>query len=287
MACACTRRKRGARGHARRLVSGGVGEIAPPVAGRGSSTRGGVSPAPSGCSSAVRCSVETSVGCSSGEGAAWWQPATDGGRAGWGVYPRAKPAPRWHGCHRPRPVAWWQALDAKRRRLPHWGCEMRRRAHPARKEPATRRPVRWPTRCRCGKRAAATVPGRMRAAATKQQRLATHARPATRAPGGISAQRRVAGRCRSRYGVRMHAPRVRARGRVVWQPSKRSGGGCRGWASPRKPRRRQEDGRASRASRPADCRMRGARNLEPERSPKGAAGLRRHPLPPEQPPSSE
>ena len=123
MACACTRRKRGARGHARRLVSGGVGEIAAPVAGRGSSPRGGVSPAPSGCSSAVRCSVETSVGCSSGEGAAWWQPTTDGGRAGWGVYPRAKPAPRWHGCHRPRPVAWWQALDAQRRRLPRWGSE--------------------------------------------------------------------------------------------------------------------------------------------------------------------
>ena len=63
--------------------------------------------------------------------------------------------------------------------------------------------------------------------------------------------------------------------------------GCHRQVSPRKPRRRQEDGRASRASRPADCRMRGARNLEPERSPKGAAGLRRHPLPPEQPPSSE
>jgi hypothetical protein len=233
MACECTRRKRGARGHAGRLVSGGAGEIAPPVAGRGSSTRGGVSPAPSGCSSAVRCSgsVHYSAGVGwvagrRGRGVA--AAGTDGGRAGWGVYPRAKPAPRRHGCHRPRPVAWWQALDAKRRRLPHWGCEMRRRAHPARKELATRRPVRWPTRCRCGKRAAGTVPVRMRAAATKRQRLATHARPATRAPGGISAQRRVAGRCRSRYGVRKHAPRVRARGRVVWQPAKRSGAAATG-----------------------------------------------------------
>jgi len=27
----------------------------------------------------------------------------DGGRAGWGVYPRAKTAPRRPGCRRPRP----------------------------------------------------------------------------------------------------------------------------------------------------------------------------------------
>ena len=33
----------------------------------------------------------------------------DGRRAGWGVYPRAKTAPRRHGCRRPRP-AMWQAL---------------------------------------------------------------------------------------------------------------------------------------------------------------------------------
>ena len=137
----------------------------------------------------------------------------------------------------PAPGGWWQALDAKRRRLPHWGCEMRRRAHPARKELATRRPVRWPTRCRCGKGAAGTVPVRMRAAATKRQRLAPHSRPATRAPGGISAQRRVAGRCRSRYGVRST--------RRECEPAATSH-----WVSPRKPRRRQTGGRASRASRP-------------------------------------
>ena len=70
---------------------------------------GGRVATPIGCLSAVRCCAETAVGCSSGEG-----------------------------------MVWWQALDAQRRRLPHWGCEKRRRAHPARKEPATRRPVRWP-----------------------------------------------------------------------------------------------------------------------------------------------
>jgi hypothetical protein len=58
----------------------------------------------------------------------------DGGRAGWGAYPRAKPAPRRHGCRRSRPAAWWQALDAKRRRLPHREREKCRRARPARKE---------------------------------------------------------------------------------------------------------------------------------------------------------
>ena len=30
----------------------------------------------------------------------------DGGRAGWGVYPRAKTAPRRHGCRSPRPAMW-------------------------------------------------------------------------------------------------------------------------------------------------------------------------------------
>ena len=45
----------------------------------------------------------------------------------------------------------WQPVDAKRR-----GCRTgdvkRRRAHPVREEPATRRPVRWPPTCHCGKR---------------------------------------------------------------------------------------------------------------------------------------
>ena len=234
MACACTRRKRGARGNAGRLVSGGVGEIAPPVAGRGSSTRGGVSPAPSGCSSAVCCSgsVRYSAGAGwvagrRGRGVA--AAGSDGGRAGRGVYPRAKPAPRWHGCRRPRPV--W--CGGRRSTRSGGGChtgDVKCGGERDRHARSLRRggPVRWPTRCRCGKGAAGTVPVRMRAAATKRQRLATHARPATRAPGGISAQRRVAGRCRSRYGVRTHAPRVRARGQVVWQPSTRSGAAATG-----------------------------------------------------------
>jgi hypothetical protein len=228
MACACTRRKRGARGNAGRLVSGGVGEIAPPVAGRGSSTRGGVSPAPSGCSSAVRCSVETSVGCSSGEGAAWWQPATDGGRAGWGVYPRAKPAPRWHGCHRTRPVAWWQALDAKRRRLPHWGCEIRRRARPARKEPATRRAGaladKMPLRQRSGgDRTGPDAGGCHQAQATGNARKACHT------CAGWYLRSTPCGRPVPEPVWRAkHAPRVIARGQVVWQPSTRSGAAATG-----------------------------------------------------------
>ena len=81
----------------------------------------------------------------------------------------------------------WQALDAKRRRLPHWGCEIGgERIRHAR---SLRRGGRCAGRhrCRCGKRAAATVAVRMRAAATKRKRLAPAARPATRAPGHISA----------------------------------------------------------------------------------------------------
>jgi hypothetical protein len=50
-----------------------------------------------------------------------------GGCAGWGVYPRAKAAPRRHGCRRPHPGT-WHALGAKRRGVPHRGCEKGRRA---------------------------------------------------------------------------------------------------------------------------------------------------------------
>jgi len=222
----------------------------------------------------------------------------DGGRAGWGAYPRSKPAPRWHGCHRPRPVGTaatararrcrgGRPLDAKRRRLPHWGCgnvgERIRSARSLRR----RGPVRWPTKRHCGKRSGGdrTGPdagGCHKAEATGNARKACHTR------AGWYLRSTPCGRPVPVPVWRAkHAPRVRARGRVVWQPSTRSGGGCHRWASPRKPRRRQEDGRASRASRPDDCRRRGARNLEPGRCPEGAAGLRRHPLPPEQPPSSE
>ena len=228
MACACTRRKRGARGHAGRLVSGGVGEIAAPVAGRGSSPRGGVSPAPSGCSS-VRCSAETSVGCSSGEGAAWRQPAvTAGVRAGARIRAQSPRPVGTAATARARRCRGGRPLDAKRRRLPHWGCEMRRRAHPARKEPATWRPVRWPTKRHCGKRAAETVPVRMtggchQAAATGNARKACHT------CAGWYLRSTPCGRpVPDRYGVRMHAPRVRARGRVVWQPSTRSGAAAAG-----------------------------------------------------------
>ena len=176
------RRKRGARGNVGRPVSGGVGEIAAPVAGGGSSTRGDVSPPQNILHLFVTLLIEL---------------------LGERVRER-------------------QALEAVRR-LPHWGHENGGvRSRHAR---SLRRGVRCAGRhrCRCGKRAAATVAVRLRAAATKRKRLAPAARPATRAPGGISAQRRVAGRFRSRYGVRTHAPRVRARGRVSWQPSTRSG----------------------------------------------------------------
>jgi len=106
----------------------------------------------------------------------------------------------------------WQALDAKRRRLPHWGDEKRRRAHPTRKERATRRPVRWPTQMplrqtRGGDRSGPDAGGCHKAQATGTGRKACRAgapeyQPAT--PRGR--------RFRSRYGVRTHAPRVLARG---------------------------------------------------------------------------
>jgi hypothetical protein len=66
----------------------------------------------------------------------------DGGRAGWGVYPRAKSAPRRHGCRSPRPE-WWQALGTC-----DGGChtgDMKTAATATdHKELATQWPVRWP-----------------------------------------------------------------------------------------------------------------------------------------------
>ena len=174
----------------------------------------------------------------------------DGGRAGWGVYPRAKPAPRRHGCRRPRPAAWWQALDAQRRRLPHWGREKRRRARPARKEPATRRPVRWPTRCRCGKRAAATVPVRMRAAATKRKRLAPPGK-ACHACAGSYLRATPCGRPVPDPVWRAHARADRVSPwpcRVAAVDAQRRG--CHRWVSPRKRGSRRMAGRARRFEPP-------------------------------------
>jgi len=154
------------------LVSGGVGEIAAPVAGRGSSTRGDVSPPQNILHLFVTLLIELL-----GERVRERDQAA-------GLGP-----PRWAATGKTcvAAVVSWQALDAKRRRLPHWGCEIGgERIRHAR---SLRRGVRCAgrQRCHCGKGAAATVPVRMRAAATKRKRLATHARPATRAPGGISA----------------------------------------------------------------------------------------------------
>jgi hypothetical protein len=102
----------------------------------------------------------------------------DGGRAGWGVYPRAKTAPRRTGCRRPRP-ALCQALGPARR-LPHWGRE--NGGERIRHARSLRRGGRCDgrQRCRCGKRAAETVPVRMtggchQAQATGTARKGCHA----------------------------------------------------------------------------------------------------------------
>ena len=190
------RRKRGARCNVGRPVSGGVGEIAPPVAGRGSSPRGDVSPPRNLPDLFVILLIEL---------------------LGERVRERDQAAGLGPCIGLPQEKRVWQPSACGRRSTRSGGgChtgEMKCGGVRIRHARSLRRGVRCAGRhrCRCGKRTAGTVAGRMRAAATKRSdwhrpQGLPHVRH-----GLSSAQRLVAGRFRSRYGVRMHAPRVLAR----------------------------------------------------------------------------
>jgi len=196
-----------------------------------------------------------------------WQPVRAAGVRPGACTHAQRPRPDAPAAAPARRVS-WQALDAQRRRLPHWGRGKRRRAHPARKEPATRRPVRWPTSCRCGKRASGdrTGPdadGCHQAEATGTGRKACHAgapeyQPAT--PRGRPVPEPVWRAARTRRACEPVAVFV-----VAAVDAQRRG--CHRRVSPRKARTQAARRACESASRPTGRR----RTRRPERGGCGSA----------------